>query len=178
MPLWPAQRILVLVTAALSGIIGSFSWLLLEQIDKKMAPTGMLPLVSIAAANLVIAPWTGSLLLGELSGALAASLAVWMLWVYPFRLPSTPVGDGVRGFTVVFLSGLLLMEGVYSATPVDLLATLLAVVPLTALLAHFWGRRPLRPTRFLLAVVSAAAALPAVIAIFMAHGIYVAQGGY
>ncbi len=176
-PLLLSQLILVLGTAALSGMIGSASWLLLEQIDKKVAPTGMLPLVSIAAANLVIAPWTGSLLLGELGGSLAASLAVWMLWAYPSRLPLTSVGDGVRGFTVVFLSGLLLMEGVYSATPVDLLATLLAAVPLTALLTHFLGRRPLRPARFLLAV-ACAAALPAVIAILMAHGIYVAQGGY
>lgn len=176
-PLWPAQRILVLGTAVLLGIIGSSTWFLLEQVDKKFAPIGMLPLVSIAAANLVIAPWTGSLLLGELSGALATSLAVWMLWVYLAHRPSTLVGGGVRGFTVAFLSGLLLMDNLYSATPVDLLATLFTAVPLTALLAHFWGQDTLQPIRFFL-VMAIAVAFPAVIAIFMAHGIYVAQGGY
>ena len=175
-PLASSQPLWVVGAALLVGIIGSASWRLLEDLDTKTTPAGLLPLAGMAAANLVIAPWTGSLLLGELSGSLAASLAVWMIGTDSRRPPQIPAGTGVRGFSIVFLSGLLLMEDAYSATPTDLLATLLAAVPLTALLVFLAGRHLPRAARLLLA--AGACALPAAIALVMAHGLYVTQGGY
>ncbi|MHB8253811.1 MAG: hypothetical protein ACYDEV_08960 [Acidiferrobacter sp.] len=176
-PVLRAQPLMIIAEAVLSGILGERAWWLLEQMDERAAPTGMVPLFSIAAANLVIAPWTGSLLLGELSGSLATILGVWAAWAYRCRLRHTPCGAGVRGFAIVYISGLLIMERAYSATPVYLLAILLTAILAAALAVHLMAQRHIRLGVMVLGA-TCAAIIPSLIAIGMAHGLYIAQGGY
>lgn len=90
--------------------------------------SGGTPLLVAAVGHAVVAALGGSVLLGQLSGALAVCLGTWLILT---RLPACRLaGRFGRGMAVLILGSLMLIGRYYAETPVA--AVLLLVVTLGA----------------------------------------------
>lgn len=87
-------------------------------------------LLIVAAGNAVVAVLTGSVLLGQLSGALAAALGAGLLAGLVRREPL--LGHAGAAVGVIGLGGLLLAERYYAELPLSVLALLLSAFALSA----------------------------------------------
>lgn len=104
-------------------------------------PTFGVMLVLVATGNAVIAALTGSVMLGQLSGVLAAVMAAWCLWGGVMR--QRPLNRTGRGVALTLLALLLMVGQLYGNTPLwatvmlfFLLALERAVAPLSACLVR------------------------------------------
>lgn len=134
-----------------------------------------LALTLVAAGNAIATAATGSVLLGQLSGALAAALGAWLLW-RGWRADARLGHAGVAVGTVA-LGSLMLVGRVYAGTPVVLGLLLVGAIALdAALLAALSARRgPAAAAR--LALQTGALILPVALAVALTLWIYLPRTG-
>lgn len=138
--LWPILGRETLASAIPTGLgvaaLWLGGWVYLDRADSGDSSTGVMLLI-VAAGTAVISVMTGSVLVGQLSGALAAALGGWLLWNWP--QPRWPLGRAGTALVTLTLGSLLLIGRFYSDTPLSitllLWAALAAKLPV-ALVRH------------------------------------------
>lgn len=164
MPLFRYTPDAVTVVAAIAVPAGWLATALLhDRAGDDDASFGAL-VVLVAAGNAVIAALTGSVMLGQLSGVLAAVLAAWWLW--GAMVQRRPLGPAGRGVALAVLALLLLIGQLYGNTPLWatlLLFALLALHRAVAPLSVRRAREGMPPVHALYTVILAALPLAAAI---------------
>ncbi len=176
--LQPVLTQLPVVHAALILIASSGLWLAawtyFDRHAQRNANSGMTLLI-VSAGAAIVSVLTGSTLLGQLGGALAAILGAWLLWNWPH--PRVLLGHAGTAVVVMSLGSVLLVGRFYSATPLRinalLLVALAANVPVTLILRRY--RR--NPDGALAVVLTGAATLlPIALAVILTVIFYLPQG--
>ena len=162
-----------LILIAVSGLWLA-TWVYFDRHALQNANSGMTLLI-VSAGTAIVSVMTGSTLLGQLSGALAAVLGAWLLWNWP--RPRVLLGHAGTAVVVMTLGSVLLVGRFYSATPLRinalLLVALTANVPVTFLLQRY-RRNPDGPLAVVL--TGAAVLLPVALAILLTVIFYLPQG--
>ncbi len=161
------------VLTAVSGLWLA-AWVYFDRHALHNANSGMTLLV-VSAGTAIVSVLTGSTLLGQLGGALAAVLGAWLLWNWP--RPHALLGHSGTAVAVLALGCVMLVGRFYSATPLRinalLLVALAANVPVTYLLRRS-GRNPDGPLAVVL--TGAAALVPVALAVVLTVMFYMPQG--
>lgn len=127
--LWPILGYAGSMRAALTliGVAALWfgGWTYLDRANPGTVPSGVTLLI-VAAGTAAISVMTGSVLVGQLSGALAAALGGWLLWNWP--RPRWPLGHAGTAMVTLTLGSLLLIGRFYSDTPLSITLMLLAAV--------------------------------------------------
>ena len=162
-----------LILMAVSGL-WLVTWVYFDRHALQNANSGMTLLI-VSAGTAIVSVMTGSTLLGQLGGALAAVLGAWLLWNWP--RPRVLLGHAGTAVIVLTLGSVLLVGRFYSATPLRinalLLVALTANVPVTFLLQRY-RRNPNGPLAVVLTGVSAM--LPVALAIVLTVLFYLPVG--
>ena len=125
--LWPILKQATLSSAALTLAVVAVLWFgLWAYLDRRahQDATSGVTLLIVAAGAAAVSAMTGSVLLGQLGGALAAALGGWLLWNWP--RPRWLLGHAGTAVTALTLGCLLLVGHFYSETPMSISLLLLA----------------------------------------------------
>ncbi|MHB0991120.1 MAG: MraY family glycosyltransferase [Burkholderiales bacterium] len=162
-----------LILIAVSGLWLA-AWIYFDHHARDNANSGMTLLI-VSAGAAVVSVLTGSMLLGQLGGALAAVLGAWLLWNWPRS--HILLGHAGTAVAVMTLGSILLVGCFYSAMPLRinalLLVALAANVPVTFILQRY-RRNPDGPLAVVLTGV--AALLPVALAVVLTVLYYLPQG--
>ncbi len=150
------------------------AWIYFDRHARHNANSGMTLLI-VSAGTALVSVLTGSTLLGQLGGALAAVLGAWLLWNWPRS--HILLGHAGTAVVVMTLGSVLLAGRFYSAMPLRinalLLVALTANVPVTFILQRY-RRNPDGPLAVVLTGV--AALLPVALAVVLTVLYYLPQG--
>lgn len=169
LPIVHAASILIAVSS-----LWLAAWVYFDHHARDNANSGMTLLI-VSAGTAIVSVLTGSTLLGQLGGALAAVLGAWLLWNWP--RPRVLLGHAGTAVAVMTLGSILLVGRFYSATPLRinalLLVALAANVPVTFILRRY--RR--NPDGALAVVLTGMATLlPIALAVILTVIFYLPQG--
>lgn len=156
--LYPILNQATLASAALNLAGVTAIWFGLWTYLDRRAPqdsTSGVTLLVVAVGSAIVFIKTGSILLGQLGGALAAVLGGWLLWNWPQS--RWLLGHAGTAVTVLVLGSLLLVGRFYSETPTSigllLLLALVANLPV-ALIARYKANLSTRLTAVLTSVIA------------------------
>ncbi len=170
LPLTDAVLTLAGVTVLWFGL-----WVYLDRRALQDATSGV-TLLTVAVGAAAVFAMTGSILLGQLGGALAAVLGGWLLWNWPS--PRWLLGHAGTAVTVMTLGCLLLVGRFYSETPLSinllLLVALAANVPVALIMKRY---RPGLDGALAAVLTGLVALVPIALAIVFTLLVYMPQGG-
>lgn len=156
------------------GLVMWFAaWSYLEH--RPQSRMAALALALVAAGNAIVAAATGSVLLGQVSGALAASLGAWLIchgWRADARLGRSGVAVAVVALGVLMLAG-----RVYAETPVILGLLLAAAFALDATLLATFAARRRSGGAALLGLQAGLLLVPVALAVALTFWIFLPGGG-
>jgi len=168
--LWPilkAAEERFLFEAVLAGLIWWGLWCYLER-KSGDGTVAMLALTVVACANAAISAATGSVLTGQLSGALAAAAAGWLLW----HLNAPGMARAVVAVAMLVLGSLVVIGRFYADTAI--LPILISLAGFAAVPLFPWIAARVRHRMVALCVAAAVMLIPTGIAVLLALRQYAA----
>lgn len=145
-------------------------WLYLNQRAYQDASSAVsLPIVAVGSA--VVLTMTGSIMLGQLSGAVAVILGGWLLWNW--RQTCCPLGYAGTAVIVLALGSLLLVGHFYSEAPTGIILLLISALTANTLAARLL---PVRG-RFTIVLTALVALLFITLAIGLTQLFYMSKTG-
>lgn len=163
------------VTLLAVGTLWMGAWFYLDRIAQHSMVVGMV-LLAIAAGNAVVTALTGSVMLGQLSGTLAAVLGGWLLLNWP-RV-RVPLGQAGTAVAVMVLGSLMLIGRFYADTSTTTALLLLASLVSGAFALFFIDRNRHAPLSTISTVwVGMAVLVPVIPAVGLAVYVYLGPSG-
>lgn len=169
LPLMGAVLTLAGVTVLWFGL-----WVYLDRRALQDATSGV-TLLTVAVGAAAVPAMTGSVLLGQLGGALAVVLAGWLLWNWP--RPRWLLGHAGTAVTVLTLGSLLLVGRFYSETPLSISLLLLVALAANVPMALMKRYRPGLDAPLAVVLTGLLALVPVALAIGFTLLFYMSQAG-